>query len=86
MYKRQEVNYICYAFSLNLLSSLLRMTGELLLILWAVSYTHLAQHYARGLALHHLCDWACLLNRYGLHIPEDTLSNGQELGNNPGWE
>lgn len=31
---------------------------------------HAAQHYARGLALHHLCDWACLLNNYGLHIPE----------------
>lgn len=31
---------------------------------------HAAQHYARGLALHHLCDWACLLNRYGLQIPE----------------
>lgn len=31
---------------------------------------HAAQHYARGLALHHLCDWACLLNRYGLHIPD----------------
>lgn len=30
---------------------------------------HAAQHYARGLALHHLCDWACLLRRYGLHIP-----------------
>lgn len=28
-----EVNYICYAFSLNLLSPLLRMTGEFLLIL-----------------------------------------------------
>lgn len=27
-----EVNYICYAFSLNLLSPLLRMTGELLLV------------------------------------------------------
>jgi hypothetical protein len=33
---------------------------------------HAAQHYARGLALHHLCDWACLLNRYGLHIPEEV--------------
>ncbi len=31
---------------------------------------HAAQHYGRGLALHHLCDWACLLNCYGLHIPE----------------
>lgn len=28
-----EVNYICYAFSLNLLAPLLRMTGDLLLIL-----------------------------------------------------
>lgn len=33
---------------------------------------HAAQHYARGLALHHLCDWACLLNKYGLHIPEEV--------------
>ena len=33
---------------------------------------HAAQHYARGLALHHLCDWACLLGRYGLHIPEEV--------------
>lgn len=33
---------------------------------------HAAQHYARGLALHHLCDWACLLNRYGLHIPREV--------------
>ena len=24
------------------------------------------------LALHHLCDWACLLNRYDLHIPEEV--------------
>ena len=32
-----EVNYICYAFSLNLLSPLLRMTGELLLILWVTA-------------------------------------------------
>lgn len=31
---------------------------------------HAAQHYACGLALHHLCDWACLLNRHGLHIPD----------------
>lgn len=33
---------------------------------------HAAQHYARGLALHHLCDWACLLHKYGLHIPEEV--------------
>lgn len=32
-----EVNYICYAFSLNLLSPLLRMTGEMLLILWVTA-------------------------------------------------
>lgn len=33
---------------------------------------HAAQHYARGLSLHQLCDWACLLQRYGLHIPEEV--------------
>lgn len=27
---------------------------------------HAVQHYGCGLALHHLCDWACLLRRYGL--------------------
>lgn len=32
---------------------------------------HAAQHYTRGLALHHLCDWACLLNRHGLRIPDE---------------
>lgn len=32
---------------------------------------HAAQHYGRGLALHHLCDWACLINRHGLHIPDE---------------
>ena len=32
-----EVNYICYAFSLNLLSPLLRMTGELLLVFWVTA-------------------------------------------------
>lgn len=37
---------------------------------------HAAQHYARGLALHHLCDWACLLNKYGLHIP-DGVTDGR---------
>ena len=31
---------------------------------------HSAQHYGRGLALHHLCDWACLLKKVGLDIPE----------------
>lgn len=33
---------------------------------------HAAQHYARGLALHHLCDWACLLCKQGLHIPDEV--------------
>ena len=32
---------------------------------------HAIQHYGNGLCLHHLCDWACLLNRYGLQIPDD---------------
>lgn len=31
---------------------------------------HAVQHYPDGLALHHLCDWACLLRRHGLRIPE----------------
>lgn len=31
---------------------------------------HAAQHYGSGLALHHLCDWAILISRYGLQIPE----------------
>ena len=30
---------------------------------------HAAQHYGAGIALHHLFDWACLLKKYGLHIP-----------------
>lgn len=33
---------------------------------------HAAQHYGRGLTLHHLCDWACLIRRYGLHIPDEV--------------
>ncbi len=32
---------------------------------------HAAQHYGSGLALHHLCDWAIILCRYGLQIPEE---------------
>ena len=32
---------------------------------------HAAQHYGNGLALHHLCDWAIILCRYGLHLPEE---------------
>lgn len=30
---------------------------------------HAAQHYGSSLVLHHLCDWACLLKKHGLHIP-----------------
>jgi hypothetical protein len=29
-------------------------------------FFHAAQHLGSGLALHHLCDWAVLINRYGL--------------------
>lgn len=32
---------------------------------------HASQHYGSGLALHHLCDWAMLLKRYGLVLPEE---------------
>ena len=32
---------------------------------------HAVQHYGNGLALHHLCDWAIILRRYGLHLPEE---------------
>lgn len=30
---------------------------------------HALQHYGSGLALHHLYDWACLLQRYGWCLP-----------------
>lgn len=32
---------------------------------------HAMQHYGRGLAIHHLCDWAIILLRYGLQLPEE---------------
>lgn len=32
---------------------------------------HAAQHYGAGLALHHLCDWACHINKHGLHLPAE---------------
>lgn len=35
---------------------------------------HAIQHIGSGLCLHHLCDWACILNRCGLKIP-DTLTD-----------
>ena len=31
---------------------------------------HSAQHYGDGMALHHLCDWAMLIARHDLQIPE----------------
>ena len=31
---------------------------------------HSAQHYGDGLAFHHLCDWAMLVTRHGLQIPD----------------
>lgn len=35
---------------------------------------HAAQHYGTGLALHHLFDWACLLRRQPLQLPEEALA------------
>jgi len=34
---------------------------------------HAAQHYGAGLALHHLCDWAVLLNRWAQPLPPTCL-------------
>lgn len=36
---------------------------------------HALQHYGRGIALHHLCDWAIILKHYGWLIPEEMKSN-----------
>lgn len=33
---------------------------------------HAVQHYSKGMNLHHLCDWACLLNRCGLNLPKEA--------------
>ena len=32
---------------------------------------HALQHYGRGIALHHLCDWTIILKHYGWLIPEE---------------
>lgn len=32
---------------------------------------HASQHYGSGIALHHLCDWAVLIQRYGLKLPDE---------------
>ena len=37
---------------------------------------HASQHYGSGLALHHLCDWAILIKRYGLQLPEELKDKG----------
>ena len=33
---------------------------------------HAFQHYCAGMTLHHLCDWAMVISRYGLHIPSEV--------------
>ncbi len=33
---------------------------------------HAAQHYGKGIRLHHLMDWACLLMRYGWCLPAEV--------------
>lgn len=32
---------------------------------------HASQHYGSGLALHHLCDWAVLINKHGVRLPKE---------------
>ena len=32
---------------------------------------HASQHYGSGIALHHLCDWAVLIKRHGLRLPQE---------------
>ena len=32
---------------------------------------HALQHYGNGLSLHHLCDWAVIMKRYGWLVPDD---------------
>ena len=33
---------------------------------------HTFHHYCAGMTLHHLCDWAMVISRYGLHIPSEV--------------
>ena len=40
---------------------------------------HASQHYGSGIALHHLCDWAMLVKRYGLQLPQE-LTDKHFLG------
>lgn len=37
---------------------------------------HAVQHYGSGLSLHNLCDWAVLIERYGLQIPDELSHKG----------
>ena len=32
---------------------------------------HAIQHFVGGVTMHHLCDWACILNRCGMEIPSE---------------
>ncbi len=40
---------------------------------------HAAQHFGTGLALHHLCDWFCLLKRCGLKLPDNVNDQYREF-------
>lgn len=35
---------------------------------------HALQHYGKGIAIHHLCDWAMILKHNGLQLPTDLES------------
>lgn len=34
---------------------------------------HASQHFGSGIALHHLCDWAVLINRFGVQYPSELI-------------
>lgn len=36
---------------------------------------HAASHYGAGISLHHLCDWACIIKRYGLCLPAELTDS-----------
>lgn len=36
-----------------------------------ISY-HMFQHFGNGIAVHHLYDWASLINKYGLKLPQEV--------------
>ncbi len=39
---------------------------------------HAAHHYCAGIVLRHLCDWACLVKKDGLCVPEGTPAGLRE--------